>query len=128
MKNIPKNIIDHISFIKREMEREILKISDFKGNKRFWTIFKLHYERNRYIYEEYKNGMISDDVYYKLYNTYLDKALIGKWRKPGYEKLCCLRCVQRSESKFGNVCVCRVPRCKRGDVECDFCGCKGCSG
>ncbi|KAG0428452.1 Pre-mRNA-splicing factor cwf14 [Dictyocoela muelleri] len=128
MSDIPQNIIDHMIFINSEMEKEITKKSDLKGNKRFWNIFKLHYKRNRYIYDEYKNGRITDTLYYELCNTYLDKSLIAKWRKPGYEKLCCLRCIQRRESKFGNVCICRVPKCKRNEISCDFCGCKGCSG
>jgi bud site selection protein 31 len=62
------------------------------------------------------------------------RELVAKWRRAGYERLCCLGCVQAADTAFGTVCVCRVPRAKREAgtadraAECVRCGCRGCSG
>lgn len=57
-----------------------------------------------------------------------DANLIAKWKKAGYEKLCCLRCIQPKDTNYGTTCYCRVPR-KDIDqvVECVSCGCHGCA-
>nr|CAD7265531.1 unnamed protein product [Timema shepardi] len=41
-----------------------------------------------------------------------DKNLIAKWKKQGYENLCCLRCIQTRDTNFGTNCICRVPKGK----------------
>jgi len=59
-----------------------------------------------------------------------DPKLIAKWRKQGYEKLCCLRCIQTRDHNFKSTCICRVPKSQleEGKVyECSHCGCSGCS-
>jgi bud site selection protein 31 len=60
-----------------------------------WPIFRLHHERSRYIYEMfYKKKEISRDLYeYCLREKWADADLIAKWKKTGYEKLCCLQCI-----------------------------------
>jgi len=45
-----------------------------------------------------------------------DKNLIAKWKKPGYENLCCLRCIQTRDTNFGTNCICRVPKAKLEEV------------
>jgi len=97
-----------------------------------WEIFKLHHQRSRYIYEMYyKRNAISKQLYdYCLKQKYGDGSLIAKWKKNGYEKLCCLRCIQPKDTNFGTTCICRVPKThlKEGQfIECLHCGCKGCS-
>ena len=60
-----------------------------------------------------------------------DAALIAKWKKQGYENLCCLRCIQTRDTNFATNCICRVPKSKLEEgriVECVHCGCRGCSG
>lgn len=86
-----------------------------------------------------------------------DQNLIAKWKKQGYENLCCLRCIQTRDTNFGTSCICRVPKSKLEEVivwnihlllkllnlynidwfffifqgrivECVHCGCRGCSG
>jgi len=49
--------------------------------------------------------------------------------QPGYERLCCLRCIQPRDHNFGTTCVCRVPKHLREEkvVECVHCGCGGCA-
>ncbi|KAE9451295.1 hypothetical protein C3L33_16811, partial [Rhododendron williamsianum] len=49
--------------------------------------------------------------------------------QPGYERLCCLRCMQPRDHNFQTTCVCRVPKHLREEkvIECVHCGCKGCA-
>lgn len=49
--------------------------------------------------------------------------------QPGYERLCCLRCMQPRDHNFATTCVCRVPKHLREEkvIECVHCGCKGCA-
>ncbi|ORY78233.1 cell cycle control protein cwf14 [Protomyces lactucae-debilis] len=94
-------------------------------------IFQIHHQRSRYIYDlYYKRETISKELYeYLLKQGYGDGNLIAKWKKPGYEKLCCLRCIQTKETNFNTTCICRVPKVKLGEgelIECHQCGCRGC--
>ncbi|EWC78070.1 hypothetical protein C923_01219 [Plasmodium falciparum UGT5.1] len=52
---------------------------------------------------------------YLVQEKYVDGALISKWRKQGYENLCCLKCIQVSDSNFSNTCICRVPKSDLGN-------------
>ena len=52
-------------------------------------------------------------------------------QQPGFENLCCLRCIQPRDTNFGAACICRVPKQKMEEnkvVECILCGCRGCCG
>lgn len=87
---------------------------------------------SRYIYDlYYKRGAISKPLYdWLIKNNYADANLIAKWKKQGYEDLCCLRCIQTKETNFNATCICRVPRKQLKDdqeVQCVSCGCRGCS-
>ncbi|VDM97658.1 unnamed protein product [Thelazia callipaeda] len=98
-----------------------------------WPIFKIHHQRSRYIYDlYYKRQVISKTLYQFCLDTKLaDEKLIAKWKKQGYENLCCLRCIQTKDTNFGTNCICRVPKSKLDVgrvVECVHCGCRGCSG
>ena len=45
--------------------------------------------------------------------------------QPGYERLCCLRCIQTADSNFQTTCICRVPKSQLPPgqvVECVNCG------
>lgn len=74
--------------------------SDKKKPETFWGIYKLHHQRfvlllfyrSRYIYEmHYLKKEIDRQLYdYCLQEKYADGALIAKWKKTGYERLCCL--------------------------------------
>ncbi|KAG9249216.1 cell cycle control protein cwf14 [Calycina marina] len=97
-----------------------------------WPIFQISHQRSRYVYElYYEKEAISKQLYdYLLKNGYADAMLIAKWKKTGYEKLCCLRCVQTKETNFNSTCVCRVPKAQLKEdqaVECVSCGCRGCA-
>lgn len=120
-----------------------------------WPIFKIHHQKSRYIYDLYyrrkaiSRGEISliilfpylffsylyflfSELYdYCLNENIADRNLIAKWKKVGYENLCCLRCIQHRDTNFGTNCICRVPKGKLEEgriVECIHCGCRGCSG
>ncbi len=98
-----------------------------------WPIFKVHNQRSRYIYDlYYKRKAISKELYeYCLNENIADKNLIAKWKKQGYENLCCLRCIQTRDTNFSTNCICRVPKTKLEEgrvIECVHCGCHGCSG
>jgi bud site selection protein 31 len=97
-----------------------------------WPIFRLHHQRSRYIYEMfYQHKKITKEVYqFALQEKYADANLIAKWKKSGYEKLCCLRCIQPKDTNYGTTCICRVPsgHMEEGKVvECVHCGCRGCA-
>lgn len=95
-------------------------------NELHWDILRIHHQKNRYIYSlYYKRKIISKDLYlWLLKYKVADKQLIAKWRKQGYEKLCCLQCIGKT------VCMCRVPKSVRKtneDFQCVKCGCRGCA-
>jgi len=77
-----------------------------------WRIHRLHHQRSRYIYElYYVKKEITRDLYdFLLREKYADGLLIAKWKKNGYEKLCCLQCVASRDTNYGGVCICRVPK------------------
>ena len=57
--------------------------------------------------------MFFSELYeYCLKENIADKNLIAKWKKQGYENLCCLRCIQARDTNFGTNCICRVPKSK----------------
>ena len=120
-----------------------------------WGITRVHPDRYRYIFNRYyKDKKISRELYvYLLKEGYADVNLIAKWRKvccpflshrfsfthshctphhtqQGYERLCCLQCIQKGSSNYGTTCICRVPKDSLPDgkvVECVNCGCHGCA-
>jgi bud site selection protein 31 len=102
-----------------------------RRNESTWPIFRIHHQRSRYVYDMYyKKKAISKELYeYCLAEKIGDANLIAKWKKPGFEKLCCLQCIQPKNTNFGTACVCRVPKTERSEgkvVECISCGCTGC--
>ncbi|KNC50283.1 G10 protein [Thecamonas trahens ATCC 50062] len=97
-----------------------------------WEVLKLHHARTRYVYNLfYVRKVISRELYQWLVDEgYADALLMAKWKKAGYEKLCCLSCIQTRDHNFGTTCICRVPRAQLDSdriVECAHCGCRGCA-
>eukprot|EP00127_Corallochytrium_limacisporum_P001359 Clim_evm15s53 gene=Clim_evmTU15s53 len=114
-----------------EAERE--DTSTLKKNEITWSIYKVHYQTSRFIYDMYyKRKLITKEVYeWCLENDIGDRNLIAKWKKPGYDRLCCLKCMNPGQTNFATQCVCRVPKkdlADHQDVECTTCGCTGCTG
>eukprot|EP01116_Phalansterium_solitarium_P009549 TRINITY_DN23754_c0_g1_i1.p1 TRINITY_DN23754_c0_g1~~TRINITY_DN23754_c0_g1_i1.p1 ORF type:complete len:147 (-),score=1.23 TRINITY_DN23754_c0_g1_i1:153-593(-) len=97
-----------------------------------WPVFRIHHQRSRYVFDlYYKKKQISKELYeFCLKEGHADGNLIAKWKKSGYEKLCCLRCIQSRDHNFATSCICRVPKNKLEEgklVECSHCGCHGCA-
>ncbi|KAG7663602.1 BUD31 [[Candida] subhashii] len=98
-----------------------------------WKVFQLNHQISRYVYDLYNSQKISRDLYdWLLLQSYVNRDLIAKWKKPGYEKLCCVQCIV--EKNYGGTCICRVPKEKliendpeKVKTECITCGCKGCA-
>ena len=93
----------------------------------------LHNNVPRYVFDLfYKRKAISRELYdFCIKEKIADGNLIAKWKKQGYENLCCLRCIQTRDTNFATNCICRVPKSKLEEgriVECIHCGCRGCSG
>ena len=55
-----------------------------------WPVHQINWQRSRYVYDmHYKYHRVSREVYdYCVNNKIVDAALIAKWKKPGYERLC----------------------------------------
>ncbi len=114
---------------------QIAGAEDIEGKRAdelLWPIMRLHHQRSRYIYQMYyEKKEITKEVYqYCLDEKYADAALIAKWKKPGYENLCCLRCTQTVATNNLKTCICRVPRNELDSdtkFECKACGCRGCA-
>jgi bud site selection protein 31 len=134
-----------LSYTNRMRDAQNASTDGKRKHETLWPIFQISHARSRYIYDlYYEREAISKELYeWLLKNKYADKELIAKWKKQGYEKLCCLRCVQTKETNFGGSCVCRVPRAQlkrqedgedgakggegHGGVQCVNCGCRGCA-
>eukprot|EP01138_Halocafeteria_seosinensis_P016013 gb/GECG01016341.1/.p1 GENE.gb/GECG01016341.1/~~gb/GECG01016341.1/.p1 ORF type:complete len:141 (+),score=7.44 gb/GECG01016341.1/:1-423(+) len=56
-----------------------------------WPVYQINNQRSRYIYDMfYRYKLISRELYeYCLREKLADAALIAKWKKPGYDRLCC---------------------------------------
>eukprot|EP00656_Telonema_subtile_P026598 TRINITY_DN2857_c0_g1_i2.p1 TRINITY_DN2857_c0_g1~~TRINITY_DN2857_c0_g1_i2.p1 ORF type:complete len:219 (-),score=44.19 TRINITY_DN2857_c0_g1_i2:88-744(-) len=82
-----------------------------------WKIHKIHWERNRFIYNlHFVDKKISKPLYdYLCRQKIADGPLIAKWRKPGYEYLCSLSAIDTRNTNYGTSSICRVPLHLRGD-------------
>ncbi len=119
-----------------EFQREMREAEqkDLTGQRKeevAWPILQLHHQRTRYIYQlYYEEKSLSDELLdFCIREGYADQYLMAKWRKNGYERLCCLKCIQTADSNFGTVCICRIPEQDHDQqmVQCKHCGCTGCA-
>ncbi|CAN6674366.1 pre-mRNA-splicing factor Bud31p [Trichomonascus vanleenenianus] len=133
-----------IEFDNRLRDAEAASDATKKTSESLHEIFRIHHQKSRYVYDlYYKKKAISGDLYqWLLKNRHADANLIAKWKKQGYENLCCLLCIQArntqqedgSKDKYVDrtTCICRVPRAqlaKSGHKVsgCVACGCRGCA-
>lgn len=97
-----------------------------------WPIHQINWQRSRYIYDMYYTfNRISRELYdYCISNKLVDAALIAKWKKPGYERLCSTYAINPRNYKFGTVSICRVPKnclAPGTNIEDPNTGCRGCA-
>lgn len=109
----------------RNVEREEFNPSRPK-HELYWDIHRIEHQKNRYIYSLYYQRKLIDKKLYLWLVKYkfVNNELISKWRKQGYENLCCLQCIGQT------VCICRVPKSvskSNETIKCVNCGCKGCA-
>lgn len=114
----------------KEAQRKSLALDTRHSS--LWPIYKLNHQISRYVYDMYyQRKAISKDLYeYLLRQRTANGDLIAKWKKQGYEKLCCVNCIVQNEKNHGTTCICRVPKseAKTANVDgCVTCGCTGCS-
>ncbi|KAK6312625.1 hypothetical protein J4Q44_G00182890 [Coregonus suidteri] len=110
-------LVGHNAKFSKTTEAAYAETEPHEGKRKvesLWPIFRLHHQRSRYIFDLfYKRKAISRELYdYCIKESYADKNLIAKWKKQGYENLCCLRCIQTRDTNFGTNCICRVPKSK----------------
>lgn len=130
-----KTALDEFEFQLRQVHHARTSKITARKDEKLWEIMRINNERSRYVFNLfYRRKAISRDLYeWLLKNRLADRQLIAKWKKKGYEKLCCLGCIQRKETNHGNVCICRIPRAQLLEKDrttfqqCKNCGCHGCS-
>jgi bud site selection protein 31 len=113
------------------------KVKDRDAKKRkteaMWPVHQINWQKSRYIYDMYyTHNRISRQVYqYCIDQKLIDAALIAKWKKPGYERLCSTYVINPSNFKFGTTSICRVPLWDRGTeqqtAQDPTTGCLGCA-
>jgi bud site selection protein 31 len=76
-----------------------------------WPVHKLHYQKNRFLHDAcYVYGTVSEALLkYLIKEKIADGALLAKWRKPGYDTVCSMAVLTRSNTNFGTVGICRTP-------------------
>lgn len=86
-------------------------MDDKRRNEISWPMHRLHYEKNRYLFDMHcKHHQISKKLLdYLIKEKLADGKLMAKWRRPGYERLCSLLVITKSNTSFGTTGVCRTP-------------------
>ena len=97
-----------------------------------WPVHQINWQKSRYVYDMYYvHHRIPREVYeYCIKNKIVDAALIAKWKKPGYERLCSTYVINPRNYKFGTVSICRVPThclAEGTEIEDATTGCRGCA-
>jgi len=103
-----------------------------RKNESQWPIHQINWQKSRYIYDLYYTyNRISKELYdYCITNKVVDAALIAKWKKAGYERLCSTYVINPRNYKFGTVSICRVPKhclAPGTEIEDPMTGCRGCA-
>ena len=137
-KRAPPPGFDIIEATLEALEHELRdKIKETNEKKRktesMWPVHQIGWQKSRYVYDMfYTYGRISRQVYdYCLKQKLVDAALIAKWKKPGYERLCSTYVINPTNYKFGTTSICRVPMKDRGTeqktAQDPTTGCLGCA-
>lgn len=76
-----------------------------------WPVHKLHFEKNRFLHDaRYVHNTIDDRLLKYLVKVKIaDGPLLAKWRKPGYDCVCSMAVLTKSNTNFGTVGICRTP-------------------
>lgn len=115
-KRAPEGFSEILEPTLEALEHELRdKIKETNEKKRktesMWPVHQINWQKSRYVYDMYYTyHRISKAVYdYCIQQKLIDAALIAKWKKPGYERLCSTYVINPSNYKFGTTSICRVP-------------------
>ncbi len=90
------------------------KVRESNAGKRntesMWPVHQINWQRSRYVYDMYYlHHRITKKVYeYCMRNKLIGTALIAKWKKTGYERLCSTYVITSNNYKFGTSSICHV--------------------
>lgn len=137
-KKKPPADFDYVEPIMEALENELRdKVKETNEGKRktesMWPVHQINWQKSRYIYDLfYTYKRISRPVYdYCIDQKLVDAALIAKWKKPGYERLCSTYVINPTNYKFGTTSLCRVPLFDRSEeqraAQDPTTGCRGCA-
>lgn len=129
---------DVIEPVLEALENELRdKVKESNAGKRntesMWPVHQISWQRTRYVYDMfYVYKRITRKVYdYCVKNKIVDAALIAKWKKPGYERLCSTYVINPANYKFNTTSICRVPLQDRSETQIHAqdptTGCLGCA-
>jgi len=115
-KRKPPPGFDYVEPTLEALENELRdKVKESNVNKRktesMWPVHQINWQKSRYIYDLYYTHKRIDQAIYQycLDQKLVDAALIAKWKKPGYERLCSTYVINPTNYKFGTTSICRVP-------------------
>jgi bud site selection protein 31 len=127
-------LVPVLSALENELRDKVRESNAGKRNtESMWPVHQINWQRSRYVYDMYyTHEKISKKVYdYCIKNKLVDAALIAKWKKPGYERLCSTYVINPNNYKFGTTSICRVPLKDRSPeamtAQDPTTGCRGCS-
>ena len=113
---------DYVEPVLEALENELRdKVKESNMNKRktesMWPVHQINWQKTRYIYDlYYTHKRIDRRVYdYCIDQNLIDAALIAKWKKSGYERLCSTYVINPMNYKFGTTSICRVPLWDRSE-------------
>jgi len=123
-----------LSALENELRDKVRESNAGKRNtESMWPVHQINWQRSRYVYDMYyTHHHISKKVYdYCIKNKLVDAALIAKWKKTGYERLCSTYVINSNNYKFGTTSICRVPLKDRSPEQMTAqdptTGCRGCA-
>lgn len=123
-----------LSALENELRDKVRESNAGKRNtESMWPVHQINWQRSRYVYDMYyTHHKISKKVYdYCIKNKLVDAALIAKWKKTGYERLCSTYVINSNNYKFGTTSICRVPLKDRSPEQLTAqdptTGCRGCA-
>ena len=120
--------------LENELRDKVKETNDGKRKvEALWPVHQINWQRSRYIYDMYYtfqriNKLVFD---YCVRQKIVDSALMAKWKKPGYERLCSTFVINPTNYKFGTTSLCRVPWKDRSEEQKEArdptTGCRGCA-
>ena len=123
-----------LSSLENELRDKVRESNAGKRNtESMWPVHQINWQRSRYVYDMYHtHGKITRGVYdYCVRNRLVDAALVAKWKRGGYERLCSTYVINSNNYKFGTTSICRVPLKDRSPEQLlatdPTTGCRGCA-